>query len=114
MNRFVGVTEQEESSTVLLGELRVHVNADEDADERDSFQMRMEREVTGRAEIANECIEAFDVGVVSENACEFGQQGIGAFVGEKACGHRANCIAGGALGASGITLTISPGPPCHL
>jgi len=63
--------------------------------ERDSFQMRVECEVTRRAEVANESIEAFDVGVVSENACEFVQQGIGAFVGEKAGGHRANCIAGG-------------------
>jgi len=55
--------------------------------ERDFFQMRAEREVTGRAEIANESIEAFDVGIVVENPGEFVQQGIGAFVGKKACGH---------------------------
>jgi hypothetical protein len=30
---FVGVTEEQESFAVLLGELRVHINADKDADE---------------------------------------------------------------------------------
>ena len=52
-------------------QLVVHVNADNDADERDCFQMRTQRKITGGAEITDQRVKPFNVGIGCENACEF-------------------------------------------
>jgi hypothetical protein len=83
----VGVAKQQQTLAVLLRELSVHVNADEDAEQRDFFQMGPERKVTRSSQIAYQRVEPLDVGVVRENACKLPQQSILAFVGEEARGH---------------------------
>jgi hypothetical protein len=74
---------------MIPGQLLVNVYADEDANVGDFFQMWAECEIAGSAEIANERIKPFNVGIVSEDASKLLQQRIFAFVGKETCGHSA-------------------------
>ena len=98
--RLVGVPEQEKSFTVLLRELRVHIDANEDSDEWDFLKVRSEGEIAGSAEITNQGVEAFDLGIVSEDARKLFEERVVALVGEETGGHGVRWLiaaGGGAL-----------------
>ena len=84
---FVRIAQQQKTLAVLRRQLRVHIDADEDADQWDFFQMWPEREVTRRPQIAHQCVEPLKVGIVGEDTCKLFQQRVLAFVGEEAGGH---------------------------
>ena len=85
--RFIRVAQHEQPFAMVPGKLVVNVNADDDADERDFFQMRTQGKITGSAKITDQCIKPLNVGIGCEHAREFFQQRIFAFVGEKPFGH---------------------------
>ena len=72
---------------MVVGDDLVHVDADHDADQRHLFQMRSQREIAGRPQVADEGVEPLDVGVVGEDARELLQEGVFAVVGKEAGGH---------------------------
>jgi hypothetical protein len=54
---------------------------------RDPLEIRAEGEIPGRAQITDERVKPFDVGIALEDALKLPEQGLLAVVGEKACGH---------------------------
>jgi hypothetical protein len=71
----------------MPGKLVVNVNADDDADERDFFQVRPQGKIARGAEIPHEGVESFNVRIVGEYACKLLQQRVFALVCEKTFGH---------------------------
>jgi hypothetical protein len=54
---------------------------------RDPLEIRAEGEIPGRAQITDERVKPFDVGIALEDALKLSEQGLLAVIGEKACGH---------------------------
>ena len=71
----------------VLGHNRVHIDANEDANVRNFFEIWTKHKVAEGPQIANEGVEPFDVSIVLEYALEFLEECLLAVVGEETSGH---------------------------
>lgn len=51
----------------------IHVDADQNANLRDFFEMRAEREIARRTQIADQSVKSLDVRIVTKNALQLGE-----------------------------------------
>jgi hypothetical protein len=72
---------------MVVGHDGIHVDANEDADVGNFFEIRPEREIARRAQIANESVKLFDVRVALKDTLKLLEQRLLAKVGEKARAH---------------------------
>jgi hypothetical protein len=72
---------------VVVGHDGVNVDADQNADVGHVAKERADGEVARGAEVPDQGVKPFDVGVALEDALEFSEEGLVALVSEKAGGH---------------------------
>lgn len=115
-----GVGHEEQAAAVVIGHDGVHVDADQNADVGDVVEEGADGEVAGGAEVSEQGVEPFDVGVAFEDAPELIEEGLVALVSEKAGGHRValgpgapgNRMGRGAAGGAGVPRNEIL-PHCH-
>ena len=90
--RLAGVGEEELTPAVVFRHDDVDADADEDAHLGDAFELGTDGEVSGGAQVADEGIEAGEVGVVLEDPLELVEEGVGVVVGEEPGSHAADCV----------------------